>query len=43
MAGAYRRLLARIASEPSLVLTGRPSLSAWEKGWVLARSLARAA
>jgi phytoene synthase len=43
MAGAYRRLLARIASEPALVLTGRPSLSAWEKGWVLARSLARAA
>jgi 15-cis-phytoene synthase len=43
MAGAYRRLLAQIAAEPSLVLAGRPSLRAWEKGWVLARSLARAA
>jgi phytoene synthase len=43
MAGAYRRLLERMASEPSLALTGRPSLSGWEKGWVLARSLARAA
>jgi phytoene synthase len=43
MAGAYRRLLERIAAEPASVLAGRPSLRAWEKGWVLARSLARAA
>ena len=43
MAGAYRLLLERMASEPSLALFGRPSLRGWEKGWVLARSLARAA
>jgi phytoene synthase len=43
MAGAYRRLLEQIAAEPSLVLTRRPSLRTWEKGWVLARSLAKAA
>ena len=43
MAGAYRLLLERMASEPSLVLERRPSLRSWEKGWVLARSLARAA
>jgi phytoene synthase len=43
MAGAYRRLLDRIASDPSGTLDARPSLHAWEKGWVLARSLARAA
>jgi len=43
MAGAYRMLLERMAAEPSLALTGRPSLRPWEKGWVLARSLARAA
>jgi phytoene synthase len=40
MAGAYRRLLERIAADPSLVLRGRPSLRPWEKGLVLARSLA---
>lgn len=39
MAGKYRRLLDRIASEPSLVLRGRLSLRPWEKGLVLARSL----
>ncbi|MGZ4399733.1 MAG: squalene/phytoene synthase family protein [Gaiellaceae bacterium] len=39
MAGAYRRLLEQIASEPTVVLGGRLSLSPWEKGWVLARSL----
>jgi phytoene synthase len=40
MAGAYRRLLERIAADPSLALRGRPSLRPWEKGLVLARSLA---
>jgi phytoene synthase len=40
MAGKYRRLLERIAAEPSLVLQGRLSLRTWEKGLVLARSLA---
>jgi phytoene synthase len=39
MAGKYRRLLERIAVEPSLVLRGRLSLRPWEKGLVLARSL----
>jgi phytoene synthase len=43
MAGKYRRLLERIAAEPSLVLRGRLSLRSWEKGIVLARSLAGAA
>jgi phytoene synthase len=42
MAGKYRRLLERIASEPGLVLEGRLSLRPWEKGLVLARSLAGA-
>jgi hypothetical protein len=40
MAGKYRVLLDRIAEEPSLVLKGRLSLRRWEKGLVLARSLA---
>ncbi len=40
MAGKYRVLLERIAAEPSLVLHGRLSLRPWEKGLVLARSLA---
>jgi phytoene synthase len=40
MAGKYRVLLVRIAEEPSLVLNGRVSLRRWEKGLVLARSLA---
>jgi phytoene synthase len=40
MAGKYRVLLERIASEPSIVLRGRLSLRPWEKGLVLARSLA---
>ena len=39
MAGKYRRLLERIAAEPTLVLQGRLSLRPWEKGLVLARSL----
>ncbi len=42
MAGAYRRLLERIAAEPGVVLRGRLSLRPWEKGLVLARSLAGA-
>ena len=40
MAGKYRVLLTRIADGPSLVLRGRLSLRAWEKGLVIARSLA---
>jgi 15-cis-phytoene synthase len=40
MAGKYRVLLDRIATEPSLVLNGRLTLRPWEKGLVLARSLA---
>ena len=40
MTGKYRVLLQRIAGEPSLVLNGRLSLRPWEKGLVLARSLA---
>ncbi len=43
MAGAYRRLLERIALHPELVLQGRPRLRRWEKGIVLAQSLARSA
>ena len=43
MAGAYRRLLERIAMHPELVLQGRPTLRRWEKGLVLAQSLARSA
>ncbi len=42
MAGKYRLLLERIAAEPTLVLDGRVSLRPWEKGLVLARSLAGA-
>jgi phytoene synthase len=42
MAGAYRRLLERIASSPAKVLQGRMSLRSSEKAWVLARSLVRA-
>jgi phytoene synthase len=43
MAGSYRRLLTRIAASPQLVLDGRPALRRWEKGLVLAQSLARSA
>jgi len=43
MAGKYRRLLQRIAAEPASVLNARPSLRPWEKGLVLAQSLAGAA
>jgi len=42
MTGKYRVLLERIAAEPALVLNGRLSLRPWEKGLVLARSLAGA-
>jgi 15-cis-phytoene synthase len=41
MAGKYRVLLERIAADPSVVFTGRLSLRPWEKGLVIARSLAR--
>jgi 15-cis-phytoene synthase len=40
MAGKYRRLLERIAADPGIVLRGRLTLRPWEKGLVLARSLA---
>jgi phytoene synthase len=40
MAGKYRRLLERIAADPAIVLKGRVTLRPWEKGLVLARSLA---
>jgi 15-cis-phytoene synthase len=40
MAGKYRVLLERIADEPARVLEGRVSLRPWEKGLVIARSLA---
>src|SRR5262249_20024796 len=43
MTGKYERLLRRIAADPSVVLGGRPSLSPWEKGLVLARAVERAA
>jgi phytoene synthase len=43
MAGAYRRLLERIATHPELVLQRRPRLRRWEKGLVLAQSVARSA
>jgi phytoene synthase len=42
MAGKYRRLLERLEREPALALRGRLSLRPWEKGLVLARSLAGA-
>jgi phytoene synthase len=40
MAESYRLLLEHIAFEPRTVLRTRPALRRWEKGWVLARSLA---
>jgi 15-cis-phytoene synthase len=40
MAGIYRRLLERIASQPSAVLTGRMSLPAGQKALVAAQALA---
>jgi 15-cis-phytoene synthase len=43
MAGIYRELLGRIATDPSIVMRGRASLSARDKLRVAARSLARGA
>ncbi len=43
MAGAYRRLLRRIARDPGAAIRGRVSLPGWEKGLVAARSLVGAA
>jgi phytoene synthase len=43
MAGIYRRLLARIAAQPSLVFDRRLSLSGWQKAGVAARALVGAA
>ncbi|HUZ28397.1 MAG TPA: presqualene diphosphate synthase HpnD [Solirubrobacteraceae bacterium] len=39
MTGIYRRILERIAAEPSAVLERRVSLPPWEKTWVAVRSL----
>lgn len=39
MTGSYRRLIERIADDPSLSLRSRVALPAWEKQLVLARSL----
>jgi len=39
MSGIYRRLLDRIAAQPSLVLDRRLSLTGWEKAGVAARAL----
>jgi phytoene synthase len=41
MAGIYRRLLDRIAADPTLVFDRRLSLSAWQKSGVAVRALAR--
>jgi phytoene synthase len=43
MAGGYRRLLTRIALDPSLPLAQRISLNRWDKTVVLAKSLVRVA
>ncbi len=43
IAGIYRRILERIAAEPSAVLERRVSLPPWEKTWVAVRSLTGAA
>ena len=40
MAGIYRRLLRRMRAQPTLPLTERVSLPAWEKGLVAVRSIA---
>jgi phytoene synthase len=40
MTGIYRRILERIARRPDEILERRISLSAWEKAWLAARSLA---
>ncbi len=41
MAGIYRRLLDRIAADPTLVFDRRLSLSAWQKSGVAVRALTR--
>ena len=41
MAGIYRRLLDRIATDPTLVFDRRLSLSTWQKSGVAARALTR--
>jgi phytoene synthase len=43
MSGIYRRVLERIRSDPERSRACRTSLPAWEKAWVAAHSLARAA
>ncbi|HEY2653053.1 MAG TPA: squalene/phytoene synthase family protein [Solirubrobacteraceae bacterium] len=40
MTGIYRRILERIARRPDEILERRISLSAWEKAWLAARSVA---
>jgi len=40
MTGIYRRILDRIVEDPLQVMSGRISLSTWEKTWVAAKSLA---
>jgi 15-cis-phytoene synthase len=40
MTGIYRRILERIARRPDEILQRRISLSAWEKAWLAARSVA---
>ena len=40
MTGIYRRILERIADQPSEILERRISLPVWEKAWLAARSLA---
>jgi phytoene synthase len=42
MTGIYRRILERIAEEPTAVMERRVSLPPWEKTWVAVRSLAGA-
>jgi hypothetical protein len=43
MAGPYRRLLERIATNPGLALRGRVSLPRWEKRWAFMRGVAEIA
>ncbi|HEX5583439.1 squalene/phytoene synthase family protein [Gaiella sp.] len=43
MAGPYRRLLERIATNPGLALRGRVSLPRWEKRWAFMRGVAEVA
>jgi len=43
MTGIYRRLLDRIDDSPEIVTRTRLSLPAWEKAWVMARSVVEAA